>query len=295
MIIVKLKGGMGNQMFQYAIGRALSIKYDVPLGLDLDMLLDRTPRPKFHRFTFYDYNLDIFNINPQILPQNKIPFLYRKIFKGKIGLYFNYFKKYFIKNNGEEKYFHFNPYIFSVGPDVYLDGYWQSPKYFESIEDIIRKDFTLKNELSENIKTLKKEIEENKSLCIHVRRGDYIGNPVHDILDKEYYNKGIEKIKEITQIDKVYVFSNDIKWCKENLSFPYSTMFVDEEYRGAKDEGNLFLMSACHNFIIPNSSFSWWAAWLSSYKDKIVIVPKQWFGDKNINSEDLIPKEWIRI
>jgi hypothetical protein len=291
MIIVKLKGGMGNQMFQYAIGRALSIKNNTKLGLDLAYLLDKTPRSNF---TFRNYDLDIFNIHAEIIPQTKINFI-NKTFKGKLGVYFDFLKRKFIKSLGIEKSFNFDSSILGLKGDVYLDGYWQSPKYFEMIEDVIREDFTLKYGLPLSTKNLIEVIEKENSVCIHVRRGDYVGNKFHEIVGKEYYNNGIDLISKKIKIDKIYVFSDDIKWCEENMKFEFPVMFVGEEYAGEKAEGHLMLMKSCKNFIIPNSSFSWWAAWLSNYKDKIVIVPKQWFGNGSINSDDLIPKEWIRI
>ena len=293
MIIVRLKGGMGNQMFQYALGRALAIKNNTSLGLDLAALLDRTPRPKSHRFTFYDYYLGIFNINAEVVSQSGVPFIY-KTFKGKAGMYFNYFRKKFLKLPGTEKDFGFDPNVLATGPNTYLDGYWQSPKYFTDVENVIRRDFTLKEELPENIKFLVKEIKDSNSLCIHVRRGDYIGNPIHDIVGKEYYDAGINKIKNLTKIDKIYVFSDDIKWCKENLNFDFPTMFVGQEYSGQKAEGHLLLMSFCKYFVIPNSTFSWWGAWLCAREGKTVIVPKQWYGNANTN-DDLVPKGWARI
>jgi hypothetical protein len=122
-----------------------------------------------------------------------------------------------------------------------------------------------------------------------------VGNSFHEIVGKDYYDRGIERIKSLTKIDKIYVFSDDVKWCEDNMKFEFPTMFVGDEYSGVKAEGHMALMSSCHNFIIPNSSFAWWSAWLSTYKDKIVIVPKQWFVDSSINSDDLIPSGWIRI
>lgn len=287
---------MGNQMFQYALGRSLSIKRGVPLGLDLTFLLDRTPIPNFTNFTFRNYALDVFNIEANIATKKDIPFLYRKHNLGIFMRYIDYFRRKFVSTPGKEKQdCHFDPAILELGTNAYLEGWWQSYKYFESVSDIIRKDFTLKNKLPINIENLKEGIEKENSLCIHVRRGDYVGNSHHEVVNKEYYDKGIEIIKSLTNIDKIYVFSDDIKWCEENLKFPYPTMFVGKEYIGEKDEGHMILMKSCKNFIIPNSSFSWWGAWLSDYKDKVVIVPKQWFRDASINSDDLIPNGWIRI
>jgi len=293
MIITRLNGGMGNQMFQYAVGRALSIKNNAPLYLDLTFLLDRTPIPNF---TYRNFDLDVFNIKYNVASGKEIPFIYRKYSLGIFMRYIDYIRRKLVSTLGKEKSrYHFDPAILALGPDTYLEGWWQSYKYFEEIEDVIHEDFILKNPLQLNIKNLMEVIKKENSLCIHVRRGDYVGNPFHEIVGKEYYNKGIEKLKTLTKIDKIYVFSDDIKWCEENMNFELPTMFVGDEYSGKKAEGHLALMSACHHFIIPNSSFSWWGAWLSNYKNKIVIAPKIWIREQSINTDDLIPKEWIRI
>lgn len=289
MIITRLKGGMGNQMFQYALGKALAIKNNVPLKLDIEIYKVN------NKLTKRNYDLDVFNVEGIIASRKEIPILERNYGNGDFLFKLNESFKKMLKNKGREKFFHFNQSVLSLGPDTYLDGYWQSPKYFENIENIIRKDFTLKNPLSKNIQDLMEEIKNQNSLCIHVRRGDYVGNKNHEVVNGEYYNKEVDYISRLATIDKIYVFSDDIKWCQENLSFDFPTMFVGDEYSGEKAEGNLFLMSSCKYFIIPNSSFSWWGAWLSQREGKIVIVPKLWFTDPSINSNDLIPREWIRI
>jgi len=288
MIITKLKGGMGNQMFQYALGRALSLKYGVPLKLDIE---EYSIKNKVERH----YDLDLFNISAEVAQINEIPKSHRNIIKNRFLIKINSIMNRFFKEKGSEVSFTFDSSILNIGPDAYLDGYWQSPKYFENIESIIRKDFTLKNKLPLNIENLKEVIKKENSLCIHIRRGDYVGNAFHEIVGKEYYRESIEKMKSLTTVDKIYVFSDDIKWCEDNMKFDLPVMFVGEEYAGQKAEGHMTLMSACHNFIIPNSSFAWWSAYLCEFKDKKVIVPKQWFTDASINSDDLIPKDWIRV
>jgi hypothetical protein len=289
MIIVRLAGGMGNQMFQYAIGRKLSVMNNTTLGLDIHDLLDKTPRPGF---TFRDYDLDLFSIQAEIIPQSKLSWRQRSWGK---SVFLNKIRRALFVGHGKEKGFTFNPRILELGPDVYLDGYFQSHKYFESIASIIRKDFTLKNPLPENIRTLKIEIESRNSVCIHVRRGDYVGNSFHETVSKDYYDKAISLLSEKTKIEHVYVFSEDISWCRENLSFAQPTTFVGDEYAGERASGHFALMQACSHFIIPNSSFSWWAAWLAENSGKIVIAPKKWFGDESIDTSHRIPDEWIRI
>ncbi len=278
MITVRLKGGLGNQMFQYALGRVLSIKNKTNLKLDISFFDLR-----LSNMTKRNYYLDVFNIKAEVKNKNKILTNIFSLFRKIMGIH------------GQEKNFNFDPYILSLGPNTYLEGYWHSPKYFEGYEDVIRKDFTLKNSVAQNIQDLMNEIENQNSLCIHVRRGDYVGNKYYKVVNNEYYKKGIEKISSMTNIGKIYVFSDDINWCKENLSFGAPTMFVGDEYAGIKGEGHMSLMSCCRYFIIANSSFSWWGAWLSNYPDKIVVCPKQWFSNSAIDTNDLIPESWIRI
>ncbi len=293
MIITRLKGGMGNQMFQYALGRALSLRNNTTLGLDMYDLLDKTPR--FGRITPRDYDLDVFNIQAGILSQSQIPFRYRSWGNNRIVVYLRIIFRKLYNRTGKEKKFTFDPNIFTIGPNAYLDGYWQSYKYFESISDIIRTDFTLRNPLSKEIQILQKEILETNSVALHVRRGDYVGNIFHNTLTKEYYDRALTALKEKVMIDHLYIFSDDIKWCEENLSFGYPATFVKQEYAGEKGEGHMALMSSCKHCIIANSSFSWWAAWLANSPNKIIIGPKQWFIDDSIDTGDLCPPGWIRI
>jgi len=272
MIIVRLKGGLGNQMFQYALGRVLSLKFDTRLKLDTYFL-----NLNIKGVTKRNYDLDVFDIKAEV-SNNIFTSFFLSLFKYK-----------------REKGFHFDEDVMNVGGDVYLDGYWQSPKYFKGFEDAIKRDFKLKNIPAKNIQDLEGEISSTDSVCIHVRRGDYVGNKVHETISLDYYKSGLEIISQKTNVKKIYVFSDDIKWCRENLSFPKPTVFVDESFAGEKGEGHMYLMSKCKNFIIANSSFSWWAAWLCDYNDKIIVCPKKWFTDESIDTSDLIPKEWIKI
>jgi hypothetical protein len=295
MIIVRLQGGMGNQMFQYALGRNLSLKYGVPLKFDVEGYKYSHQRIFGNNEHIRTYDLDVFNIAGVIAKKSEIPLLNRMYGKGKLLLIIDAIRRRIISFKGRERQYRFDDRIFSLGSHIYLDGWWQSPKYFTEIEDIIRKDFTIKNKIADNIKTLKDEIVHTNSLCIHVRRGDFVGNKHHEVVNTDYYDKGMEQVRHLAHIEKVYVFSDDIQWCKENMKFEFPTMFVGDEYAGEKNEGHMLLMSSCKYFIIPNSSFSWWGAWLSTREDKIVVTPKLWFTDESINTSDLVPMEWIRI
>lgn len=289
---------MGNQMFQYALGRMLSIKNKTSLGLDLSLLLDRTPRLSQSKFTFRDYDLSVFNIDAEIVSGKSIPFIHRWYFSGKLMLYFDSFRRKFLKiigYGGYERFFRFDSKVLSLGPDTYLDGDWQSPKYFNDIKDTLIKDFTLKKELSVFTQNLLLEISSTNSVCVHVRRGDFVGSSFHPVMSLDYYIQALSTLSKMVPVEKIYVFSDDIAWCRENLVFPITTTFVGDEYRGKKAQGHFMLMQACHHFIIANSSFSWWTAWLGSAPDKVVIAPNKWFGDPSIDTSDLIPENWIRI
>lgn len=290
MIITRLQGGMGNQMFQYALGRALSIKNNVPLGLDLTFLLDRTPIPNF---TFRDYNLDDFNIQATIVSQKDIPFLYRKYSLGIFMRYIDYLRRKLINTPGKEKKdYCFDSTILTLGHNTYLEGWWQNPRYFNDISDIIRADFTLKNP-STKIQELIKDIKSKNSICLHMRRGDYLNKNHHIVLDEQYYKDALTIINKKEPIDCIYVFDrDDIDWCKKHLKFNYNIIYIENDINMAEC---VTLMSSCRHFIMANSSLSWWAAWLGNYSEKIVVAPKKWIDNVDINTDDLIPSGWIRI
>lgn len=279
MIVVTLMGGMGNQMFQYAFGRSLSIKYNMPLKIDLSFLKRRDMGPNF---TYRNYDLDLFNIEED--------------FNIEID------KKSIVKIN--EPHYHYSSQLiesidnFNKNNTIFLiNGYWQSPLYFNEYGTQIREDFTFKNKIEDSddyIKSMLDEIKSTNSVLLNVRRTDYLNNNYHGVMGNEYLNKGVELIESKIENPHYFIFSDDIDWCKENINYNNMTI-VDHTYKGDRFDYYLQLMKNCKHFIIPNSSFAWWAAWLSSNSDKIVITPSQWFTDKKINTSDLIPKNWIKI
>jgi hypothetical protein len=292
MIIIKLMGGLGNQMFQYALGRQLSIKYNIPFKLDLSFLLDRS---KKSNFTYRNYDLDIFAISPAFANYfeslNGESPRYKKYIN--LGMNFLRISPFTVV---QEKTFNFDKEILEKPDNCYFVGYWQSEKYFKAIESTIRNDFSLG---ADPDLSLSNQIQSSESICLNVRRGDYVTNPVtnkhHGVCNAEYFYKAIDKIKNFTEKPKIFVFSDDITWCIENLMFEDPTVFVTHNYAGKKFEKYLKLMSLCKYFIIPNSSFGWWAAWLSSFPQKKVIAPHNWIANPDINTDDLLPADWITI
>lgn len=293
MITVKLRGGLGNQLFQYAFGRAVSLKLETPLVLDISGFEHQSESE-----TEREFQLNCFNIQASIsnnINESKIDFIKKHIDK----------IKNVIKNTANP----YNGYIFEpknleAKDGSVLEGSWQSEKYFSDIETILRYDIALKEKLGSKAKLFKdriKQVEDNGgvSTSMHIRRCDYItnkyANAYHGVLDMTYYQKAISTLqsKLCGKQLVLFVFSDDITWVKENFKteVPYVCVSRDE----ISDSEDMFLMSQCNHNIITNSSFSWWGAWLNPSKNKIVIAPKRWVKDSRANTNDVTPLDWIKI
>jgi hypothetical protein len=283
MIAVKLMGGLGNQMFQYALGRKISLTQNVQLALDLTFYNNQadvdTPR---------SYELGRFNINPKLITKPIADT------KPRFSIFSN--TPYF-PNRHLEKQFPFNPEVLTQPDGTLFQGYWQTEKYFIDIRDKLLNDFTIKDPLSSEDLKIQDRIKAQKSVSLHVRRGDYVNNEnankFHGLKGVEYYEEAIRQMNTINGKYKLFVFSDDIDWCKQNLQNLHSDIyFVDGKRDGIID---MHLMKQCNNNIIANSSFSWWAAWLNNNENKTIIAPKVWFNDNSVDTKDIVPESWIKI
>jgi hypothetical protein len=298
MIVVKLQGGLGNQMFQYALGRSLAERNKDKLVFDATFLLDRTPRKDF---IFRNYDLDIFEINPDFTRLSQMA----RIFP--VPVFYFFLSRLISKIKhllGRQKYVRreeagFHPDILQARGNMYLDGYWQSEKYFEAIKDLIRIEFSFGKTETAKIKEMAEKIIATESVCLNVRRGDFVNSPrsikTHGFVGIDYYQRGMEIIAFKVTDPHFFVTSDDIEWCVENLKIDYPHTFLTHEYRGGKFKDYLTLMTLCKHFLIPNSSFAWWAAWLSTNPGKIVVAPVQWFNDPSLDPKDICGSDWIRI
>jgi hypothetical protein len=284
MIIVRLQGGLGNQLFQYTAGRALSIHLNTPFKLD-----NITSKKNNQR----TYALSWFNINPQMATKKEIKKIicFPKLYRYKPKLFAKYKPSIYV-----EPHFHFSNNFFNLKNPVYLDGYWQSEKYFSLYETIVREDLTIQKKYIEHLNVKINEMKNCNSVAIHIRRGDYTNSKIlyyHGLLQPSYYTKAIDYIANQTQSIKLYFFSDDINWVKENIQISHPHEFVTSYTKSAIED--FYLMSQCKHNITANSSFSWWAAWLNPNPSKIVIAPKKWFNKSPHNTTDLIPNEWIKL
>lgn len=291
MIITKLQGGLGNQMFQYAIGRRLAIRQNTELTLDLTFF-DNPGHTTYRKF-----DLSFFNIKSRPASNQEIYHLSKRKIKNKF-IKFLYNTIYNKKSHILEDRFDFNENILDLRDNVYLEGYWQTEKYFKDIEDIIRNDFKPAKSLSIETQKLAKKITGCNSLSVHIRRGDYISNKkfnsIFGTCDLDYYHEALSIIvkKVKNQNISIFVFSDDINWAKNNFKTKHETYFMDNPKITAPEE--MILMGLCKNNIIANSSFSWWGAWLNNNKEKIIVAPQKWFNDTSKNTKDLIPTRWLK-
>lgn len=286
LIIARLSGGLGNQMFQYACARRLA---HVTGGV---LKLDVTSFGKIKEANTRQYELGALNIIKDFAAQEEIERL-KKNAKGFLG-FFGMGDKTYVR----ERHYWFDPGIPNLRGSVYLEGYWQSEKYFKDIEDVIRKDFTFKTEPDGINGKIADVIRNTESVSIHIRRGDYVTNPKVNsdfgVCPPEYYEVAMEKIAEKVKDPHFFVFSDDIAWAKENLKITHPADFMDHNGPDRACE-DMRLMSLCRRHVIANSSFSWWGAWLCRNPEKIVIAPEKWFNKKELDTRDLIPEKWIRV
>ena len=285
-IIVKIKGGMGNQMFQYALGFALSKK------TGKNVVYDTTFYHQKHIInTAWPYALNHFKCQPQIQEQNVIKRIYLFLMD-MITRVFPRISRTYIRDSFAEKL----ETITSEKHDVYLDGYWQNEKYFNEVESEIQNQFIVTDNIDDTNQYWLDSIKKTNSVCLHVRRGDYVSNSLankhHGTCSLEYYNTAVEYMNSHLSNPVYYVFSDDMKWVKENIPIDGQVCYMDHN-DSSKNYDDLRLMYSCKHFIIANSSFSWWGAWLSQNPDKIVIAPKRWNNDAV--QPDIVPERWMRL
>jgi hypothetical protein len=295
MIIVKLEGGHSNQLFQYATGRRLAEHLGVELFMDNHWFSAITEDDTSRFYELGDYKLPqkFISRDSFALVEDKAEDLKARFYgltKGRL--------KPRVKHIREKGHL-FDTSILDLSDNVFLDGYWQNENYFKDIRPLLLKQTELKTKLNAKNSNWLKEVKDSYSVSLHIRRGDYVENKntnkFHGVMSIDYYKKALEFVAKNTSQKnlKLFVFSNDIDWCKQNLKFAFPTTFIDGKNSGAED---MRLMKHCKHNIMANSSFSWWGAWLNQNPDKIVIAPKIWFQDKQANAEtDIVPRDWIRL
>jgi len=289
VIFVKLIGGLGNQMFQYALGRVLADKNNCSLKLDISGFAD---------YPLRRYELDDLRIRADIAsieeiarfretkpPHPLIDRIKKAIRWPQPGIFM-------------ERAFTFDLEVLELKPPAYLEGYWQSEKYFAHIVDTLREDFTPSEVLNDENQAILQQMTAVNSVSLHVRRGDYVTNAhtaqYHGVCSLDYYRGAVKYIAERVRSPHFFAFSDDTDWVKENLiiDYPMTLVSVNSPDKGIWD---MALMKSCRHHIIANSSFSWWGAWLNPSNQKLVVAPQRWFNQGTQDTRDLIPYSWARL
>ena len=293
MIVVKLAGGLGNQIFQYAFGRQLSITNNTTLYLDPSDLQTYSTKRKYrlHRYTISAYLMD--KTENRLLDQQTR----RGVMKTMLGKMAEHIK---LKNLRiiKESSVNFDPEKLQHSRNCLVYGYWQNEKYFINIRDLLLKELCISDSISNHNEVFLKNILSSDAISMHIRRGDYISSKenqsVYYTCDQDYYSNALSIIKEKYLSPHLFIFSDDINWVKSNLEFSIPRTYISGDSED-QDIEELYLMSKCKSHIIANSSFSWWGAWLCSFPQQYVVAPKNWFVDKRMNTEMKLPEKWRRI
>ncbi len=268
MIVIRLIGGLGNQLFQYAAARQLSEIHQTELKIDIS---------EFEEYKLHKYSLRHFNIIEEFISKEEI-----------CGI-----------EEVKARYFHFDPEFKKIPNNIILKGYWQSEKYFVAISEAIRSELSVKTPLSGRDAETAKQIVSCESVSAHIRRLDYVPNTYTEQLletcSLDYYSDAAERISRNVKLPHFFIFTDDKVWVRKNFQIPYPITFIDHNGPD-KNFKDMRLMSLCKHNIIANSTFSWWGAWLNNNPDKLVFAPNKWFTEKaRSSSKDLLPDSWIKL
>lgn len=296
MIITRLVGGLGNQMFQYAVARHLAGKNGSQVKLDISMMGANGGA----NFTARDYELGIFRFPQAIASAREVAELTRvpsAPVRG-IGKVTAAMAR---RRQGPvitERSMRFDPAVLRARGNIYLSGYWQSEKYFREIGDTLRSDFVF-SAIGEGViaSTREEILAAENAVAVHVRRGDYAHNAhtrsVHGLLSLDYYERALSRLAVEFDGVKAFVFSDDRDWVRKNLRSSVPITVVDTGDASAR--ADFELMTRCRHYVIANSSFSWWAAWLGEKPHSRVIAPSAWFATDSMDGRDVVPERWLRV
>ena len=290
MKIVKVIGGLGNQMFQFALYKALQKQHP-----DERILLDLHCFNGYHKHRGFEI-AKVFGASFEKATLREIAQLaypYPNFQTWRIGSRILPLRKTMLQ---EKPDFTFEPTAVSIKGNMYYDGYWQHEEYFKDIRDELLNIYSFPKLHDEQNQKAAQFVSSTNSCSIHIRRGDYLTDPLRKgTIGTDYAVKAIKKIKSLEKPETWCIFSDDIDWCKQNLSNMFddtNVLYIDWN-KGERSINDMHLMSLCRHHIIANSSFSWWGAWLSKQQESITIAPDKWMNMKGVCSP--VPEKWIRI
>ncbi len=294
-VVVEISGGLGNQLFQYAFGQELATVHGKDLRLDTRRLgvIGHTEAGAKRSFALDSLGLEVEYVNKldcmiiDLLKANK---------KFRIAPLRRLLERLGIRAFKERRFAYQN-FGDSVGFFTWLSGYFQSEKYFPTYSRDLRAKVFQGAQWPVKVDRFRESLSKTGGICVHVRRGDYVETAYHGALESDYYIRGVSEILTRRGHLPIYIFSDDLEWCRKNLNFEVKDVnFVSNHLAGRDFVLDLYMMSLFENFVIPNSTFAWWAVWLSGKNSGLVVAPEIWFmGAPEVDTSDLIPANWIRI
>jgi hypothetical protein len=291
MVVVRLTGGLGNQMFQYAAGRALADRLGADLLLDTRAFEHTLARNVYTRRA---YALAPFRVRAKLATAADLKDW--PLWVVEIGMRLGLVRP-FLRRWHFESSICYDASVRSLRAPVFLVGYWQSERYFVDVAERIRSDFTLREPLAPDNVRLLELARLPASVGLHVRRGDFVSlkdaAQLHGLCSVDYYRRAIGLLKERYPDCRFLVFSDDPQWARAELPLDPSAVFVTGNEQ--RPEEDLALMSACRHHIIANSSFSWWAGWLGYGAEQMVIAPTPWYASAKLDARDLAVPGWRYI
>lgn len=294
MIVAKIIGGLGNQMFQYAAGRALAARRGGDFAIDRgDFAVYRT-----HAYGLHNFALEVADVPPALVPRPAGQGIWPRC-RGRVRDLVDRVAGRPPLTKVVEAGQTFDPAVAGLPDNVYLDGYWQSERYFADHADLIRADFAIRAAPSPENRRWLEMIGQGKAVSLHVRRGDYVtsaaANTVHGTCDLDYYDRAVADMRTRLGDPVFFVFSDDPAWVRDNLRFDGATHHFVANNDAATNYEDLRLMAACDHHVIANSTFSWWGAWLNPSPHKVVVAPARWFRADGFDDRDLVPAAWVRL
>lgn len=292
MIIVKIFQGLGNQLFQYAMGRALALRNGTELKLDTHYFAQFGEVTQYG-FTYKrEYELSKYNISAQLASVNECEQYMRPTMRGQRVL--NAIVPGYVPKWVKEPFDKFQPDLKNLKGNIYLEGYFTSEHFFDDQADIIRKELTLKAPMNELNRQWATRMGQCHSVCISIRRTNFVNNPLHETCFMSFYEDGLAYMAEKLGPEmEVFIWSDDNAWTRENFRPPYTCHYMDHNNPDFNED--LRLMTHCKHHVIPNSTFSWWAAWLGERQGSIIVAPERWLNSTEIEYGHVIPSRWTKI
>jgi hypothetical protein len=289
MPIIKIFQGLGNQFFQYALARSLEERHQISCRLDVSWFKENSKHRAF--------GLDRFNTKYVVASEEEIYNVKNGIFADRLRNFFFqrtlYLKPYYKQPYFLENLRIYDPNIVKINSRTYVEGYFSSELFFKEIRTILVKELTLRAQPNQRNKELMSRMADEPSVCLSVRRGDFVNHPLHDVCGLDYFQEGIAYFKKLLKDPVFYIFSDDNEWVRDHLKISEKHHFITHNYPDYYEDFRL--MQCCKHHLIPNSTFSWWAAWISNHPEKKVVAPKIWLKTDEIDYSYFLPDEWVKI